>query len=133
MDLFECTDSVARNTALQSNTMVLIRRARRSRSRRRAPRRRHVRFQETIELDCISFLKVSAACGSCGARSARSLELAMHSTTSRRRSHEWKVPRLTRRKSPLHQVCQNLQTLMHLVVHCRLLLASRRAASARRH
>ena len=70
-----------------SSPPALLRRARRSRSRRRAPRRRHARFQEIIELGCISFLKVSAACGSsCETRSARSLALAMHPATSRRRS-----------------------------------------------
>ena len=91
-----------------SSPPALLRRARLSRSRRRAPRRRHARFQEIIELDCNSLLKVSAACGSCEARSARSLALAMHPATSRRRPRERKVPHLPRRKSPLQQVCQNL-------------------------
>ena len=113
-----------------SSPPALLRRARRSRSRRRAPRRRHARFQEIIGQDCISFPKVSTASSSCDARSARSLALAMHPATSRRRPRERKVSRLPRRKSPLQQVCQNLQTLLHLMVHC-LLLAPRRAASAR--
>ena len=56
----------------------------------------------------------------------------MHSATSRRRLRKRKVPRLPRRKSPLRQVYQNLQTLMYLLLHC-LLLASRRAASVRHH
>ena len=112
-----------------SSPPALLRRARRSRSRRRAPRRRHARFQEIIELHCISFLKVSAACGYCEARSARSLALAMHPATYRRRPREWKVPRLPRRKSSLQQVCRNLQTLVYLMVHC-LLLAPRRAQQA---
>ena len=116
-----------------SSPPALIRRARRSRSRWRAPRRRHARFQEIIELGCISFLKVSAACGSCEARSARSLALAMHPATSRRHPRERKVPRLPRRKSPLQQLFQNLQNLVYLMMHCLLLVASRRAASVRHH
>ena len=114
-----------------SSPPALLRRARRSGSRRRAPRRRHARFQEIIGVDFTSFPKVSTASSSCDARSARSLALAMHPATSRRRPRERKVSRLPRRKSPLHQVCQNLQTLMHLMVHC-LLLAPRRAASSKR-
>jgi len=91
-----------------SSPPALPRRARRSRSRRRAPRRRHAGFQEIIGQDFISFLKVSTASSSCDARSARSLALAMHPATSRRRPRERKVSRLPRRKSPLQQVCQNL-------------------------
>ena len=56
----------------------------------------------------------------------------MHPATSRRRPRERKVSRLPRRKSPLQQVCQNLQTLVYLVVHY-LLLAPRRAESVRHH
>ena len=56
----------------------------------------------------------------------------MHPAASRRRLRERKVPRLPRRKSPLQQVCQNLQTLVYLMVHC-LLLAPRRAASVWHH
>ena len=122
----------ARTPVPLSSPPALLRRARRSRSRRRAPRRQHAGFQETIGLDCNSFLKVSAACGSCEARSARSFALAMHPATSCRRPRERKVPRLPRRKSPLQQICQNLQALVYLMVHC-LLLAPRRAESVRHH